>query len=829
MKKILITGCLLACMLCLITAQISEFWGMTTHGGPSDAGTIFKTDGNGNFHQTVHNFRVINEGSGPGFGGLCEAADGKIYGLTIQGGMNNLGVMYVYDPNDDTYTTKIDFDFMYTGGNPAYNLLRATNGKIYGLTWNGGASFQGTLFEYDPASDGFDVKVNLDNIMTGSAPSGGLLEAGNGRLYGMMQYGGEVGYGVLFEFDPQTAQFSKCFDFRRDSLGGNPAGNLVLAGNGKLYGVTRTGGINDKGILFEFNPETFKLNKKFDMEKLPFYGRLNGYFIPADNGGFYGLTSGDQGELVEYNTEADSFRILFAFRDEADGVYPRECFLKAGNGKLYGVTVYGGKYDWGVLFEYDLEKGLYTKKFDFDYSESGAHPVSSLMLSSEGMLYGTTVLGGYGDHGTLYAYDLGNERFRKLVDFSYAEYGCEPAGTCVYSQGTLYGFTYRGGKGDDGVLFGFDTHTHELVKKVDFPGGDEGSRPMGGLTLSKAGKIYGTVVSGGIHNKGGIYAYDVSGDTYTLKVSSDSAGGFFCSESLVEAADGKLYGMMSHGGTWNGGTIFCFDPQTDIYSKLYDFPGGVSGYFPMGGLCLTDEGMLCGATYNGGTHDCGVIFTVDPQTGAYTKRFEFDTLSGANPVGSMVRGADGQLYGVTWGGGRHMTGVLYAFNPGDGSFSKKVDFDWYDKGVAPSGGLMSASNGKIYGLTFAGGMQERGVLFEYDVFTGIFTKKLDFTTASGGMNETSLTEVAVPVRMPEHTAGHAARVYPNPGSGPFILDTGGIFPEYLLMIRDASGKILEASVYHLPLVEVNIAGPGGLYFLEIVSDSRREVIRVVKE
>ena len=41
--------------------------------------------------------------------------------------------------------------------------------------------------------------------------------------------------------------------------------------------------------------------------------------------------------------------------------------------------------------------------------------------------------------------------------------------------------------------------------------------------------------------------------------------------SLIQASDGKLYGMTSHGGSNGYGVIFSFDPSTSTYTKLKDF------------------------------------------------------------------------------------------------------------------------------------------------------------------------------------------------------------------------------------------------------------------
>ena len=64
--------------------------------------------------------------------------------------------------------------------------------------------------------------------------------------YGMTKEGGDVGYGVIFSFDPSTSTYKNLYSFN-GSNGANPTGSLVQAKNGKLYGITPRGGSNNTG------------------------------------------------------------------------------------------------------------------------------------------------------------------------------------------------------------------------------------------------------------------------------------------------------------------------------------------------------------------------------------------------------------------------------------------------------------------------------------------------------------------------------------------------------------------------------------------------------
>ena len=84
---------------------------------------------------------------------------------------------------------------------------------------------------------------------------------------------------------------------------------------------------------------------------------------------------------------------------------------------------------------------------------------------------------------------------------------------------------------------------------------------------------------------------------------------------------------------------------------------------------------------------------------------------------------------MTYFGGINDLGVIFEYNIATNTLTNKVDFN-FNKGASPDGSLMQASNGKLYGMTNGGGVNGGfggyGVLFQYDPVTSTYTKKLDF-------------------------------------------------------------------------------------------------------
>jgi uncharacterized repeat protein (TIGR03803 family) len=94
--------------------------------------------------------------------------------------------------------------------------------------------------------------------------------------------------------------------------------------------------------------------------------------------------------------------------------------------------------------------------------------------------------------------------------------------------------------------------------------------------------------------------------------------------------NGMLYGVNNSGGIYDYGTIYKFNPTTNIYTHLLDF-NGLNGRYPRSGLFLANNGKLYGSTISGRITDVDVLYEIDPATDTYTKKLD---LGMSNPIGS---------------------------------------------------------------------------------------------------------------------------------------------------------------------------------------------------
>ena len=158
-------------------------------------------------------------------------AQGPFWGLTSQGG-DGAGTIIRMDEDGSNFSAI--FFPLIQGKSPAGDLLKATDGKFYGMTTAGGNSDSGVLFEYDINTDGY---VILHHFVASSYPKGSLIEY-NGRLYGMTTGGGGFDFGVIFEYNLVTSTYSVLYNFGSSAGDGTlPEGSLVQS-DGVLYGMT---------------------------------------------------------------------------------------------------------------------------------------------------------------------------------------------------------------------------------------------------------------------------------------------------------------------------------------------------------------------------------------------------------------------------------------------------------------------------------------------------------------------------------------------------------------------------------------------------------------
>ncbi|HEX4119960.1 MAG TPA: choice-of-anchor tandem repeat GloVer-containing protein [Verrucomicrobiae bacterium] len=214
--------------------------------------------------------------------------------------------------------------------------------------------------------------------------------------------------------------------------------------------------------------------------------------------------------------------------------------------------------------------------------------------------------------------------------------------------------------------------------------------------------------------------------------------------SLVQGADGELYGTTFQGGSTGFGVIYEVATNGTI-STLYNFTNGVDGAFPEAGLDLANDGNFYGCTVEGGTNNTGVVFKMTP-AGLFTPLYSFSALAangtnrdGASPAGNLTQARDGNLYGTASAGGAGNSGTLFQISL-SGSFHAMYSFSALNgeddnmDGSDPEAALIQGTDGNLYGTTYAGGTNGFGTLFTYDLSQNQLSTLYVFQNSSDGAN-----------------------------------------------------------------------------------------------
>ena len=259
--------------------------------------------------------------------------------------------------------------------------------------------------------------------------------------------------------------------------------------------------------------------------------------------------------------------------------------------------------------------------------------------------------------------------------------------------------------------------------------GSVGSYGLGGVVLGNNGIFYAINDAGSICNDNAIlYSFDPSSGLFTDIYDFDCSYGDYGwnpENSPMFASNGKLYGMTNYGGGANQGVIYEVDPITNIYTDIHDFEDS-TGLSPSGTLIQLNDGKIYG-TAVGGTNSAGVIFCYNPIDSTYTPLHYFDnTMLGNGPEeNELIQASDGKLYGTTTNGGAYNNGVIFSFDVSTGVYSDIYDFDSL-QGYDPAAGVIQATNGLLYGTNTRGGVNNEGNIYSYNISTNTYTDLYDF-------------------------------------------------------------------------------------------------------
>ena len=691
----------------------------------------------------------------PGRTGLLLQSDGSFLGVSETGGAYGFGVLYQLK-QDGTVRLLSHFGGpeLPGGGGRKCDLMRDAAGIIWSATSSGGTGGEGTVFKFDPATEVTTTVVQFATTgqpSPGAAPEGGLALGSDGFLWGTCSRGGLSGNGAVYKLQPQTGavSFVASFTGPDGALPGRwPTGVLTADAAGNLWGVTAWGGADDTGTVFKVHPATGVVTNSivFTSESGLHPGRLPQAALLAVSGQLWGTTQ--EGGLLNHGTvfrldpatETLTTVIQFGNYIPTGPTDPASRLCLAGDGKLWGTSIYGGTSNAGTLFNIVPGTGLLTVAASFGGSGiPGSNPSAGLVRDSAGALWGTSSP----LTSTPLAFKImeTSAAWQVITKFPIQPGLSSYAGLEADDSGQLWGLCANGGTAGFGTLYKLDPLTDTLTHVLNCGTGTVMARnPIYSLTKC-GGMLYGQS-SGGTTGFGTVYRFDPATGSYATlgEITGDSGPypGRSLVDSLFRRPDGTLTGVTKGVGraiTTNYGGLLNVDPATGAFDAGLSFPGGNIGLrTPVAGVYAAPDGKLWG-TYTGTASSTGGIFSSSPSGLVTVLQFTgfVGNYPGSYPAARLVPDGASSLLGSTRSGGTTGRGTLFKYHIPTGAFSSLVSFTGNTgsaPGIGPMAELTPDGHGWFWGTTGGGGAGNHGTIFKVSP-AGDFLSLFEFTQNTG--------------------------------------------------------------------------------------------------
>lgn len=567
-----------------------------------------------------------------------------------------------------------------------------------------------------------------------------------------------------------NAQFTKLADLYTTGNGGKPYDDGLISDGTYLYGTTMGGGLNSKGIVYKIKPDGTGyvcLHAFNTSDGINPVGSLL-----YDGTWLYGVTNSggsvNKGVLYKIKTDGTGFVVLKDFTD-AFGANPGAGLVSDGTW-LYGTTQYGGINLSGTIYRVKTDGTASSTLRSLNNTTDGNQPVGQLYLEGA-FLYGTTIQGGSASGGTLFKLGTDGSGFTVLVNFNINTgvnpmsglisdgtylYGITtgakifkvkpdgsdfaivypfgtglPKGKVCYDGTYLYYVSSNGGTNSNGAIFKVKPEGTDFALLYDFGISPDGKTPNS--LLLQGNVIYATTLDGGNGNMGTIYKINPDGTGYSQLFNFNGTNSYYPTSYGALTTDGTwFYGTCAQGPTTTGGTgglVFKIKPDGE-FAPVKRFVTATE-HEPQSSLYF-DGTYLYGTTYNSGSNSSGTIYKVMPDGSNYTILRAFTSADQNGQYLYCTPVSDGTfLYGVTYQGGVNNKGVIFKIKPDGTGFAKLFDFDGTATGQWPRGSLFYDGT-FLYGTTTYGGINNEGTVFKIKPDGTGFVKLLDCSSATIG-------------------------------------------------------------------------------------------------
>jgi uncharacterized repeat protein (TIGR03803 family) len=243
----------------LVEGSDGNLYGTSLTGGANNAGTVFKITTSG-VETLLHSFTgncafSSNVDGAEAYAPLVEGSDGNFYGTTSCGGASDAGTVFKITTGG-AETVIYSFAVGTDGESPLAGLIQASDGNFYGTTELGGVNSKGTVFKVTAAgAESLLYSFGAGGSTDGAEPYAGLVEGSDGDLYGTTYAGGSYGEGTVFKVtrggvETVLSSFSGAGGIIGSADGAMPWAGLIPGPDGSFYGTTIAGGAYNEGTVF---------------------------------------------------------------------------------------------------------------------------------------------------------------------------------------------------------------------------------------------------------------------------------------------------------------------------------------------------------------------------------------------------------------------------------------------------------------------------------------------------------------------------------------------------------------------------------------------------
>jgi uncharacterized repeat protein (TIGR03803 family) len=574
-------------------------------------------------------------GNEPNHTALIQATDGNLYGVTSYGGANGSGAVFRISPSG-TLSPVYSFCSLAScadGENPYTSLIQASNGDLYGATYSGGASNNGTLFKITTSGTLTTLYnfCSLASCADGSGPEGQLAVDGAGNIYGTANEGGASNFGTVFKFSTKGV-LTTLHSFS-GADGEYPEGGLIAA-SGVFYGTAEYGGANGDGTIFKITAA----GAETTLHSFTGSDGLNpkGWLVDVA-GTFYGTTpyggANNEGSVFKM-TGAGAVTTLYSFcslASCADGSVVTAGLMQATDGNLYGVTDIGGANNDGTVYELTLKGGL-TTLHSFDGTD-GTGPQGTVLQDTNGDFYGFTEFGGSSGDGTVFSIATGLKAFVTLESTSgthgskvgilgdgfssssVVKFNGVTATTVTLTEPGLLTATVPVGATDGYVTVTTGATTLSSTQKYTVHNSWSTGAPVPVPVVNPAAAVLGNE----IYLVGG---YNSSGSLADVQIYNPTANTWSTGPSLPTATDtgaaavvaNELYFIGgSHGGVYTN-AVWAYSPTTKTWSAKAAMPTGRNGL-----VVVVEKNIIYAIGGYNGTTFVDNVESYNPKTNTWTE------------------------------------------------------------------------------------------------------------------------------------------------------------------------------------------------------------------